>query len=115
MSEQGMQPSEFDEYVKKWDADFATTASEMIQSSFLIDRLAQDHDLICKKEDLDAKFEEYSQQTGIEIPRIKEWYSKPEQMSRLTYMITEEKVVKLLTDKAKVKEVDAKDIKDEQN
>lgn len=115
MSEQGMQPSEFDEYVKKWDADFATTASEMIQSSFLIDRLAQDHDLICKKEDLDAKFEEYAQQTGIEIPRIKEWYSKPEQMSRLTYMITEEKVVKLLTDKAKVKEVDAKDIKDEQN
>jgi len=115
MSEQGMQPTEFDDYVKKWDSDFATTASEMIQSSFLIDRLAQDHDLICKKEDLDAKFEEYAKQTGIEVPRIKEWYSKPEQMSRLTYMITEEKVVKFLTDKAKVKEVDAKDIKDEQN
>ena len=87
----------------------------MIQSSFLIDRLAQDQDLICKKEDLDKKFEEYSKQTGIELSRIKEWYAKPEQMSRLTYMITEEKVVKLLTDKAKVKEVDAKDIKDEQN
>lgn len=115
MGEQGMNPSEFDEYVKKWDADFATTASEMIQSSFLIDRLAQDHDLICKKEDLDTKFEEYSKQTGIEVPRIKEWYAKPEQMSRLTYMITEEKVVKLLTDKAKIKEVDAKEIKDEQN
>lgn len=115
MGEQGMQPSEFDDYVQKWDADFSSTASEMIQSSFLIDRLAQDQDLICKKEDLDAKFEEYSKQTGIEIPRIKEWYSKPEQMSRLTYMITEEKVVKLLTDKAKVKEVDAKDIKDEKN
>lgn len=115
MGEQGMQPSEFDDYVQKWDADFSSTASEMIQSSFLIDRLAQDQDLICKKEDLDAKFEEYSKQTGIEIPRIKEWYAKPEQMSRLTYMITEEKVVKLLTDKAKVKEVDAKDIKDEKN
>jgi hypothetical protein len=36
-------------------------------------------------------------------------------MSRLTYMITEEKVIKLLTSKAKVKEVDAKDIKEEQN
>lgn len=115
MGEQGMQPTEFDDYVKKWDSDFATTASEMIQSSFLIDRLAQDHDLICKKEDLDVKFEEYAKQTGIEVPRIKEWYSKPEQMSRLTYMITEEKVVKFLTDKAKIKEVDAKEIKDEQN
>ncbi len=115
MGEQGMQPTEFEDYVQKWDADFAKTASEMIQSSFLIDRLAQDQDLICKKEDLDKKFEEYSKQTGIELSRIKEWYAKPEQMSRLTYMITEEKVVKLLTDKAKVKEVDAKDIKDEQN
>jgi hypothetical protein len=36
-------------------------------------------------------------------------------MSRLTYMITEEKVIKHLTDKAKIKEVDAKDIKEEQN
>lgn len=115
MSEQGMQPAEFEDYIQKWDADFSTTASEMIQSSFLIDRLAQDHDLICKREDLDLKFGEYSKQTGIELARIKEWYAKPEQMSRLTYMITEEKVVKLLTDKAKVKEVDAKEIKDEQN
>ena len=115
MSEQGMQPAEFEDYIQKWDADFNTTASEMIQSSFLIDRLAQDHDLICKREDLDLKFDEYSKQTNIELARIKEWYAKPEQMSRLTYMITEEKVVKLLTDKAKVKEVDGKEIKDEQN
>jgi trigger factor len=115
MTEQGMQAGEYDDYVQKWDADFAKTASEMIQSSFLIDRLAQDQDLICKQPDLDQKFDEYSKQTGIELERIKEWYAKPEQMSRLTYMITEEKVVKALTDKAKIKEVDAKDIKDEQN
>ena len=66
-------------------------------------------------EDLDVKFQEYVKQTGIDIERIKEWYGKPEQMSRLTYMITEEKVVKYLTEKAKIKEVDAKDIKEEAN
>ncbi|MBC7740642.1 MAG: trigger factor [Bdellovibrionaceae bacterium] len=115
MGEQGMQPTEFEDYVQKWDADFAKTAAEMIQSSFLIDKLAQEHDLICKREDIDAKFEEYAKQTNIEVARIKDWYAKPEQMSRLTYMITEDKVVKMLTDKAKVKEVDAKEIKDEQN
>jgi trigger factor len=115
MGEQGMQPTEFEDYVQKWDSDFSKTAGEMIQSSFLIDRLAQDQDLICKREDLDQKFDEYAKQTGIELARIKEWYAKPEQMSRLTYMITEDKVVKFLTSKAKVKEVDAKDIKDEQN
>ncbi len=115
MADQGMQESDFQAYVEKWDADFAKTAGEMIQSSFLIDKLAVDHDLTCKKEDVEARFDEYAKQTGIELARIKEWYSKPEQMSRLTYMITEEKVIKLLTEKSKVKEVDAKDLKEEQN
>jgi len=115
MGDQGMPENDFNTYIQKWDADFTNSAAEMIQSSFLIDKIAQEHDLGCKKEDIDAKFDEYSKQTGIELSRIKEWYSKPEQMSRLTYMITEEKVVKLLTDKAKIKEVDAKDIKEEQN
>lgn len=115
MTDQGMQPTEFESYVQKWDSDFEKTANEMIQSSFLIDKLAIDNDLTCKKEDIDQRFDEYAKQTGIELSRIKEWYSKPEQMSRLSYMITEEKVIKLLTEKTKVKEVDAKDIKEEQN
>lgn len=115
MSDQGMQEGDFESYVQKWDADFAKTAGEMIQSSFLIDALATEHKLICTKEDLEAKFAEYAKQTGLEETRIREWYAKPEQASRLTYMITEEKVIKLLTDKAKVKEVDAKELKEEQN
>ncbi len=115
MKDQGMQESEFDAYVQKWDADFAKTAAEMIQSSFLIDKLAVDHNMICNEEDLNTKYAEYAKQTGIEETRIREWYSKPEQMSRLTYMITEEKVIKMITDKAKIKEVDAKELKEEQN
>ena len=115
MTEQGMQPTEFEDYVKKWDDDFAKTAAEMIQSSFLIDKLAQEHNLVCQQTDIDKRFDDYVKQTGIELARIKEWYGKPEQMSRLTYMITEEKVIKLLTDKAKIKEVEAKDLKEETN
>jgi len=115
MQDQGMQEADFAAYVEKWDADFNKTAAEMIQSSFLIDKLSVDHNLTCTDEDLNTKFAEYAKQTGIEEARIKEWYSKPEQMSRLTYMITEEKVIKLLTEKAKIKEVDAKELKEEQN
>lgn len=115
MTEQGMQPAEFESYVQKWDADFAKSANEMIQSSFLIDKLATEKDLTCKAEDINQRFDEYVKQTGIDLERIKEWYSKPEQLSRLTYMITEEKVIKLLTEKTKIKEVDAKELKEEQN
>ncbi|MFZ3229858.1 MAG: trigger factor [Pseudobdellovibrio sp.] len=115
MTDQGMPATEFEDYVQKWDADFAKTAGEMIQSSFLIDKLSQEHNLMCTQEDVDARFAEYAEQTKIEIDRIKEWYGKPDQLSRLTYMITEEKVIKLITDKTKIKLVDAKDLKEEAN
>ena len=115
MTEQGMGPDDFASYVEKWDGDFEKTASEMIQSSFLVDAIAKKHDLFCKKEDLDAKFQEYAQQTGIEESRIREFYGRPEQASRLTYMITEEKVIALLNKSVKVKEVPAGTFKDEGN
>jgi trigger factor len=115
MTEQGMGEADFASYVEKWDADFAKTATEMIQSSFLIDAIAKKHSLNTKKEDIDAKFAEYAQQTGIEVSRIKEFYGRPEQASRLTYQITEEKVVSFLNQTVKVKEVPAGSLKEENN
>ncbi|MDG0815083.1 trigger factor [Bdellovibrio svalbardensis] len=115
MSEQGMGEADFASYVEKWDGDFAKTATEMIQSSFLVDAIAKKHDLFAKKEDLDAKFAEYAQQTGIEVSRIKEFYGRPDQASRLTYQITEEKVINFLNKTVKVKEVPAGSLKDEAN
>lgn len=115
MSEQGMSPADFQDYVKKWDSDFEKTAAEMIQSSFLIDAIAQKHNLHCKDEDLEKKYKEYAAQTGIEETRIREFYGRPEQTSRLSYMISEEKVIDFLNKSAKVKEVSADELKDEQN
>lgn len=115
MTEQGMGPADFASYLEKWDGDFQNTAAEMIQSSFLVDAIAKKHDLFAKKEDLDAKFAEYAQQTGLEEARIREFYGKAEQASRLTYMITEEKVIAFLNKSVKVKEVPAGTFKDEAN
>lgn len=115
MTEQGMGPDDFASYVEKWDGDFEKTASEMIQSSFLVDAIAKKHELFCKKEDIDAKFAEYAQQTGIEESRIREFYGRPEQASRLTYMITEEKVIAHLNKSVKIKEVPAGSLKEEAN
>lgn len=115
MNEQGMSPADFKDYIVKWDADFEKTAGEMIQSSFLIDAIAKKHDLFAKEEDLDAKYKEYAAQTHIEEARIREFYSRPEQTSRLSYMITEEKVINFLNKTVKVKEVSADQLKDEQN
>ncbi|HEY8271259.1 MAG TPA: trigger factor, partial [Pseudobdellovibrionaceae bacterium] len=114
MDEQGMSPADFKDYVAKWDSDFEKTASEMIQSSFLVDAIAKKHDLYCKDADIDKKYQEYSAQTGIDEARIREFYARPEQTSRLSYMITEEKVIDFLNQKIKVKEVSADQLKDEQ-
>lgn len=115
MTEQGMNPQEFEDYVQKWDKDFENTAGEMIQSSFIVDAIAKKHDLHAKAEDLTAKYQEYAAQTGIDEARIREFYARPEQTSRLAYMVTEEKVMDFLNKSVKVKEVSADQLKDEQN
>lgn len=105
MQGQGMTEEDYKQYIQKWDHDFAATAKEMIQTSFLIDAIARKHNLAATQEDVTKKFEEYAAQTGIELKRIEEFYGQPEQLSRLTYSLTEEKVIDFLTKSAKIKEV----------
>lgn len=112
MSEQGMTEEQFAEYAQKWDQDFQNTASEIIQSSFLVDTIAAQHQLHWTEEDIEAKMNEYVKQTGIELEKIKSYYGQPDQKQRLTYMITEEKVIKFLLDKAQKTEVESKNLSD---
>lgn len=115
MAQQGMDEASLAEYIEKWDKDFEKTASEMIQSSFLVDAIGKKHDLICKQEDVDKKFQEYAAQTGIDETRIREFYSKEDTLSRLTYQITEEKVIAKLMETTTVKEVSKEQLKEEEN
>lgn len=115
MTEQGMNEKEFAEYAQKWDKDFDSSAAEMIQSGFIIDTIAEKHNLKWNEEDLQEKYLEYAKQTGLEVSKIREWYAKPEQTSRLTYMITEEKVIQFLTKVSKITELEKSDIKNSGN
>lgn len=108
MAKEGMGDEEFEEYKTKWNQEFESSAKEMIQVAYLIDAIATKHELEATKADVDTKFEEYAKQTGIEVARIKEHYSKAESMNRLVQKITEDKVVEFLLSKANIKEVTAK-------
>lgn len=105
IKQQGMQEGEFEEYKQKWDKDFENSAAFMVKSTFLMDALADKLNLRAKPDEIDAKINEYGQQTGIEMARLNEFYSKPERRSRLSFQVTEEKVVNYLISKAKVDEV----------
>ena len=106
LKQQGMSDTDFDEYRKKWGQDFYESAAFMVKSTFLLDSLAEKLDLKAKPSEIEEKINEYATQTGIEIARLKEFYGKPERRSRLSFQVTEEKVVNHLISKAKVTEVD---------
>jgi trigger factor len=108
MANDGMNEEDFAEYKDKWDSEFEKTAKQMIHVAYLIDAVAAKHSLHCTKVDIDTKFDEYAKQTGIELDRIREFYSKAESMNRLVHKLTEEKVIGYLLSKSTVKEVPAK-------
>jgi trigger factor len=108
LKQQGMNDSDFEQYKSKWGSEFEESATFMVKSTFLLDALAEKLGLRAEAAEIDAKIEEYGKQTGIEMARLKEFYSAPERRSRLSFQVTEEKVVNYLVDKASVTEV-AKD------
>ncbi len=105
LKQQGLSEKDFDEYKAKWGKEFEESATFMVKSTFLLDALADKLGLRAKPDELDAKIEEYGKQTGIEMDRLREFYNKPERRSRLSFQVTEEKVVNYLVGKAKVTEV----------
>ena len=114
MQQQGLGPEQYDEYKSKWDSDFESTAAYMIQSSFLIDKLAAENKLKATASDMERKMTEFAAQTGIDLERVHEFYGDEERRSRLTYQVTEEKVLDFLIGKAKITDVTKEEIaKDE--
>ncbi|MEZ4871777.1 MAG: trigger factor [Bdellovibrionales bacterium] len=112
MAQQGMAPDQFEEYKQKWDADFSETSRFMIQSSFLIDALANELEIKASAEDVDNKIKEYAQQMGLEVDKVKQFYNSPERRSQLSFQITEDRVVKYLKDSADITEVDKDQLED---
>ena len=103
MRQQGMNSDdEFEEYKKKWDSDFEQSAKFMVQSTFLVDALADKLDLRATKEETEARIDEHAKTTGIDRAQIEKFYSDRERRSRLFFQITEEKVAKYLLEKADV-------------
>ena len=110
MVQQGMPAEMFSEYQDKWGNDFEDTAKHMIKSTFLMDKLAKDQDIQVSSEDLDAKMQEFADQSGLEIARVKEFYKDPSRVSRLEHQVVEEKVVDFLISKASIKDVSSEEI-----
>lgn len=112
MKQQGMSEKDFQEYNDKWGEDFDETASFMIQSNLLVDELAAKLQLSATQKEVDEKLKDHAARTGIEVAKLKEYYTQEGRLSNLRYKITEEKVVDLLKSKADIKEVSKDKLKE---
>lgn len=100
MKSQGMPVDQLDEYTQKWDADFSASASQMIQSSFLISELAQRLNLNPTEKQVDEQLLKFSQGAGLTVEKAKEY------KDRIRFQMIEDAVINFLLDKAKIKEVE---------
>jgi trigger factor len=106
MKQQGMTDAQLEEYKSKWSKDFEDTAAFMIQSSFLIETLAEQNKLAATQKEFDEKLEVYAKQANIELAKLKDFYlNNQDRKHQMRYQITEEKVVDFLIQRADVKEV----------
>src|SRR5690606_23282026 len=105
LRDQGASEADIQEYKTKWSSDLDETASFMIQSSFLIDQLSEQLNLAPTHKDIEERIANYAASTGIELPKLKEFYNDKRRRNQLEYQITEEKVVAKLIELADVKEV----------
>jgi trigger factor len=115
LSQQGFGEKEFEDYKEKWDHDFTDTARFMIQSTFLIDKIAEQENLNPTAEDLNKKIQEYAQQTGLDEQKIRDFYSQESRSGQLVYQIKEQKVVDFLLSNAKIKEVPAAELRKQES
>jgi trigger factor len=80
----------------------------MVQSTFLVDALADKLNFRASSKDVEEKINAYAKETGIPLERLKEFYKDADKRSRLGFQLTEEKVVGYLIEKAQIKEVEPK-------
>ncbi len=106
MAYQGMNESQFDEYQEKWDKDFQATATQVVQSTFLINQLALDLKLKIEPADFEKQMIQIAGQANVDVEMVKKYYQTEEQKTNIYFQITKTKVMDYLKSKVKTKLVD---------
>lgn len=113
MQGQGIGEQEFAAYQDKWTQDFSDTADFMVRSALLIQKIAKDNNLNADPDDVTAKLQEFADQTGLDLSKVREFYKDGQQSANLEFQITEDKVFQFLLDKAQITEVPKEELAEE--
>ena len=85
---------------------FQEEASRRIKLSLLINKIANNNKIVVKKEAVEARIKDIANTYAEEYDKVLNWYKEDkERMLSVESLITEEMIVKLITNKAKIKKI----------
>ena len=105
MARNGLSTEDLARYEDQWASDFEEMAKFMVQTSFLVDVLAREHQLVATAQDIEAQVRAASRQMNVSVSQIKQWYAQEDRRVRLVYQVTEDKVAEFLISHAEIEDV----------
>lgn len=81
------------------------SAVTQVQGGLLLEAVAKQEDVSVADDEVDGKLEQIAEMANAPLEAVKSYYGREENRSQLMNQIVEEKVIALLLDKAKIKEV----------
>lgn len=102
LKQKGLNPEQIKDYEKKWDADFKKNAEKILKVSLIIQELSVKLNLKTDDAAIENKLQEYAKSTGMEIKKVKDFYSTPEKKNQLAYQIEKTKLTEKLMELSEI-------------
>ena len=104
LKSQGFDENMVKTYFEKWADDVEAKALFQVKSGLILDNIAKKYKIEAIEADMDAKFDEMAEQSGMEKDQLSAYYKSNDQIkSNLMYAIREEKTFEKLISEMKVK------------
>jgi len=112
MQSQGLKPEMLGITPENFLEHYRGTAESQVKGSLLLEAIGDQEKIEVAEDEIDSKLEEIATMANAPLDAVKKYYARAEARDGLLAQIREEKVIRFLLDKAKVKEVAADKLKE---
>lgn len=102
LQQKGLKSEQIKDYEKKWSAEFQKNAEKILKVSLIIQELCHQLNFKANDKAIENKLQDYAKSTGIEIKKVKAFYSTPEKKNQLAYQIEKTKLTEHLLGLAEI-------------
>ena len=114
MRSQGLSPEMLGITAENFAERYRSTAADQVKGTLLLEAIGEKEGIVAEESEIDSRLEEIAAMANAPLDMVKKYYAGEEARAGLMNQIAEEKVVRFLIDKAKVKEVSKATLEKEQ-